>query len=91
MRIRGFGWDEGNILHLELKHGITPREAEEVFARKPLFKATKGGHYAAFGPTASGRLLVVVFAFTSDSHARVITSWDMDKSERRYYSKQTER
>ncbi len=37
MRIKGFEWNEGNVLHIELGHGIRPEEAEEVFAVKPLF------------------------------------------------------
>ena len=36
MRISDFEWDEGNALHLELGHGITTDEAEEVFLDQPL-------------------------------------------------------
>jgi uncharacterized DUF497 family protein len=86
MKIRGFEWDEGNVLHLELKHGITPQEAEEVFAISPLFKKTRKGHYAVFGRTKSGRLLVVVFETKSNQFARVIAARDMERAERRYYS-----
>ncbi len=32
MRISEFEWDDGNILHLALHHGIEAEEAEEVFA-----------------------------------------------------------
>ena len=62
MRISDFEWDEGNALHLELGHGIEPQEAEEVFATRALFRRTRRGHYAAFGPTGAGRYLVLVFA-----------------------------
>ena len=31
MKIAGFEWDEGNVLHIELGHGIITEEAEEVF------------------------------------------------------------
>jgi hypothetical protein len=31
MRISGFDWDGGKVLHLVLAHGIEPAEAEEVF------------------------------------------------------------
>ncbi len=85
MRVSGFEWDEGNILHLALRHGIEPEEAEEVLAIRPLIRKTKRGHYAAFGPTRSGRLLVVVFERRTKSMIRVITGWDMDPRERRYY------
>jgi len=87
VKIKNFEWGENNILHLELGHGILPEEAEEVFALSPLFRKTKKGHYAVFGRTLSGRLLVVIFELKSGSIARVITAWDMKKSERRYYQK----
>ena len=29
MRIAGFEWDDGNVLHLALGHGIEPEEAED--------------------------------------------------------------
>ena len=85
MRISEFEWDEGNVLHLTLGHGIGAEEAEEVFAVAPLFRKTKRGHYAAFGRSRSGRLLVVVFERKAKSVVRIITGWDMDGAERRYY------
>jgi uncharacterized DUF497 family protein len=85
MRITEFEWDDGNVLHLALGHGVEPEEAEEVFAMRPLVRKTKRGHYAAFGPSCSGRLLVVVFEALGGGRARVITAWDMNDAERRYY------
>jgi uncharacterized DUF497 family protein len=85
MQISGFEWDEGNVVHLALRHGIEPEEAEEVFAVSPLFRRTRRGHYAAFGPSLAGRLLVIVFERKAKGTARVITGWDMDTVERRYY------
>jgi uncharacterized protein len=85
MRISVFEWDDGNELHLALKHGIEPEEAEEIFAEAPLMRKTRRGHYAAFGRTMSGRLLVIVFELHSTCVARVITGWDMSAAERRYY------
>ncbi len=87
MRITDFEWDEGNCLHLQLGHGIEPEEAEEVFANNPLFRRTKKGHYAAFGPTSEGRYLVVIFALKPNGLARPITGWDMKQKEIRYYKK----
>ncbi len=91
MRISGFEWDEGNAVHLALGHGIEVEEAEEVFAVSPLYRRTKRGHYAAFGPTGAGRLLVVVFEMKGKGLARVITGWDMDRAEQRYYQQQRRR
>ena len=85
MRISGLEWDDGNVLHLALRHGIEAEEAEEVFAVAPLFRKTKRGHYAVFGPTQSGRLLVLVFETKGGGTVRVITGWDMATAERRYY------
>jgi uncharacterized DUF497 family protein len=88
VRISGFEWDEGNVVHLTLGHGIEAEEAEEVFAVSPIYRKTKRGHYAAFGPTRQGRLLVVVFQMKGRGLARVITGWDMDTGERRYYQQE---
>ncbi|MCL4236330.1 MAG: BrnT family toxin [Deltaproteobacteria bacterium] len=85
MSIREFEWDDGNELHLALGHGIEPEEAEEVFAYSPLIRKTKKGHYAAFGRTHAGRLLVIVFEMREHGGARVITGWDMGRAERRWY------
>lgn len=87
MRIAEFEWDDGNILHLALGHGIEPEEAEEVFALRPLFRKTRRGHYVAFGPTRAGRLLTLVFEKKAQGVVRVITGWDMDTAERRYYQR----
>jgi uncharacterized DUF497 family protein len=85
LRIRDFEWDEGNALHLELRHGIEPEEAEEAFANRPLFRKTKKGHYAVFGPTNAGRYLTVVFEMKHGGIARPITGWDMKRAEIQYY------
>jgi uncharacterized DUF497 family protein len=90
MRILGFEWDDGDVPHLMLGHGIEPEEAEGVFAVAPVFRKTKRGHYAAFGRTQSGRLLVIVFEMKTGATARVITGWDMSSAERRYYRRNRE-
>jgi uncharacterized DUF497 family protein len=85
MRVKNFLWDNGNVPHLTLGHGIEPEEAEEVLAINPLIRKTKKGHYAAFGRTVVGRLLVIVFEDRGRGLVRVISGWDMNKSEHRYY------
>ena len=87
MRITEFEWDDGNVLHLALGHGIEAEEAEDVLAVGPLFRKTRRGHYAAFGATAAGRLLVIVFERRPGGLVRVITGWDMSIAERRYYQR----
>lgn len=84
MKISDFEWDDSNVVHMTLGHGIEPEEAEEVFALVPRIRRTKKGHYAAFGRTAAGRLLVIVFETRRHGVARVITGWDIKLAERRY-------
>ncbi len=91
MRIEEFEWDDGNVLHLALRHGIEPEEGEEVFAVAPLFRRTKRGHYAVFGRSGGGRLLVLIYEMRGGRRARVITGWDMSVAERRYYQRHRER
>ena len=91
MRVKDLEWDDGNVLHLMLGHGIEPEEAEEVFAISPLVRKTKKGHYAALGRTESGRLLVIVFEDRGRGLVRVITGWDMSNAERRYYQRHRNR
>lgn len=85
MKIKGLEWNDGNVLHIELGHGIRPEEAEEVFAAKPLFRKTEKGHYVAMGPTLEGRYLTVVFELKQNGIVRVITAWDMTQAEKRYW------
>jgi len=87
LRINDFEWDEGNALHLQLGHGVTPEEAEEVFANKPFFRKTKRGHCTVFGPTFKGRYLAIVFELKPKGIARPITGWDMSRTEIHYYKK----
>jgi hypothetical protein len=46
VRVRDFEWDDGNALHIALRHGVEPEEAEKMFAIRPLFRKTRRGHYA---------------------------------------------
>jgi uncharacterized protein len=87
VRITDFEWDEGNVLHLELGHGIEPEEAEEVFLNEPFYRPTRKGHYAVFGSTISGRYLTLIFEQKSKGKIRVITGRDMKRTEIQYYKK----
>ncbi|MCI0413075.1 BrnT family toxin [bacterium] len=87
MRIKGFQWDDSNVIHIELGHGIKPEEAEEVFAVAALFRKTRRGHYVALGPTLDGRFLTIVFELKGNGIVRVITGWDMETAEKRYWRK----
>ena len=85
LRIREFEWDEGNILHLTLGHGIEPDEAEEALAVAPSFAAPRKDTTPHSGRTNAGRLLVIVFEKKTGGSLRVITGWDMNTAEKRFY------
>jgi uncharacterized DUF497 family protein len=91
--IRGFQWDDGNSGKNETKHGVTDREAEEIFFNKPLVigRSLKGEpevRYAALGKTYGSRLLAVVFTIRSQM-IRVISARPMSKKERTLYEKES--
>ena len=90
--IKGFEWDEGNSGKNEQKHGVTDREAEEIFFNKPLIigRSLKGGpelRYAALGKTYGSRLLAVVFTIRS-RRIRVISARPMSTKERTLYEQE---
>jgi uncharacterized protein len=87
LKIKDFEWDEGNVLHLELGHGIEPEEAEEVFLNKLFYRRTRKGHYVAFSSTLAGRYLTLIFELKTKGWIRVITGWDMKRAEIQYYMK----
>lgn len=90
--LRGFEWDKGNSGKSEKKHGVTDREAEEIFFNRPLFiaRSAKGlieVRYSALGKTRGSRLLAVVFTVRSN-RIRVISARPMSRKERGTYEKE---
>jgi len=90
--IQGFEWDEWNSGKNEQKHGVTDREAEEIFFNQPLIigRSLKGGpelRYAALGKTYGSRLLAVVFTIRS-RRIRVISARPMSTKERTLYEQE---
>ena len=90
--IEGFEWDQGSSGKNERKHGVTDREAEEVFFNKPLIigRSSKGGdetRYAALGKTYASRLLAVIFTVRT-KRMRVISARPMSRKERKIYEKE---
>lgn len=87
--IEGFEWDKGNSGKNERKHGVTDREAEEVFFNQPLIvaRSSKGGdevRYAGLGKTYGSRLLAVIFTVRAN-RIRVISARPMSRAERKLY------
>jgi uncharacterized DUF497 family protein len=77
------------------KHRIAFQEIREVFFNseyKPIIARGRSDskskwRYAALGRTSAGRYLAVVFVMQSGGIARVITSREMTRSERRRYQR----
>ena len=93
LKIGGFDWDVGNSGKSERKHGVTDREAEEIFFSKPLVvaRSSKGGpeiRYAALGKTYGSRFLTVVFTIRSN-RIRVFSARPMSRHERELYEEET--
>jgi len=88
----GFNWDNGNLLKNYEKHRVSAPECEQVFFNKPLITGSDEKHsqkevrFYALGQTDTGRLLFVVFT-VRENLIRVISARDMNKKERKVYSK----
>jgi uncharacterized protein len=95
-RIEGFEWDKGNARKSEFKHGVTNREAEQVFVDPRLVTARDLAHSRdeerlhAFGRTLEGRLLQVSFTLRAEGRfIRVISARPMSASERHRYAEES--
>ncbi len=93
MRIHDIIWLEQVVDKIETKHGVAPEEVEDVFYNGPIYKkAQRGRHqgedlYYAYGQTDAGRYLFVVFIYKRSQDALVVSSRDMDASERKRYGR----
>lgn len=89
-KITGFEWDKWNVDKSYQKHGITPREAEEVFVDKYLFfqddikHSKEEGRFIGIGKSNDNRTLFTVFT-KRDNKIRIISARLANKKERRLY------
>ncbi len=71
------------------RHSVEPEEVEEVIRARPLIRRGRGRgekkSYQAFGQTAAGRYLFVVFRPEPEHKAFIITARDMTGAERKRY------
>ena len=88
----GFEWDEGNARKNE-KHGVSWREAEEIFFNEPMLVVPDPRHsedeprFHALGRTKDGRLLHATFTVRdSGAKIRVISARPMHRKERVIYA-----
>ncbi len=90
-RCTGFEWDAGNVPKLQSRHDVTTGECEQVFFNEPLVIAADIKHstseerWAAWGRTAEGRALAIVFTIRGD-RVRPIMARDMNRKERQRYA-----
>ncbi len=89
-KIKYFEWDRGNIDKSYQKHGISPKQSEEIFLDKELKVLKDTGHsqkevrYIALGKTFEKKILFVVFV-TRKNKIRIISARKANKKERRKY------
>ena len=87
-------WKDQFVEKLEVKHGVSITEAEDVLFAKPYIRKVgkgnvKGEHvYAGFGQTEGERYLVVFYIRKLTGAILPISARDMDNAERKYYGKQ---
>lgn len=91
-KLERFDWDEGNREKNWKKHKVTIKEAEEVFANKPLKFVPDEKHskvetrYVAYGKTNNNRRLSVFFTIRKNIF-RIISARDQSRKERKAYEK----
>ena len=89
-------WKDRFIDKIEAKHRVRTEVVEEVLFGKPHVRRTRKGRikgedlYTAYGQTAGGRYLIVLFIYKEQVAALPISARDMTDSERRYYERQAE-
>ena len=100
-KIIGFEWDQGNIDKSYQKHGITTKDAEEVFLDKGIQIKRDFKHheteerFIAIGKNLKSKILFVIFTmrYSKISRAflriRIISARTANKKERRMYEEKT--
>lgn len=96
MRLYDVIWKLRFIEKISGKHNVTTDEVEEILFGLSHFRRAQKGHvkgedlYAAYGQTAGGRYLIVLFIRKEQTAALPISARDMSDSERKYYERQAE-
>jgi uncharacterized DUF497 family protein len=69
------------------RHGVTPREVLETCVAKPLIRRGRTSTLVVHGRTLEGRYITVVLAPRQGRRYYVVTARDMNRAERRRYTK----
>ena len=87
-------WPQERIEHIA-RHGLTPREFEEVCFSQPLVRRGpshgKNPVYYVYGQTAAGRYVFAVVIRFPDGNGYPVTAREMTTKEKRRYRKWRER
>lgn len=90
IHFKGFEWDKGNIDKSYQKHGITPKETEELFLDENVLLVEDIKHsqreerFIAIGKTTQGKILLAIFTVRDDK-IRIISARTANQKERRRY------
>ena len=90
LKLSAFEWDRGNETKNPAKHGVSNKEAEQVFFNNPKIfddeqhSTKRERRYFAYGRTNKNRLLTIVFTIRGKS-IRVISARPMGRREKRDY------
>jgi uncharacterized DUF497 family protein len=96
MQLHEIIWKDRFIDKLEVKHGISTNEVEDILFGRPHVRRAQKGHikgedlYTAYGQTTGGRYLIIFFIRKEQAAALPISARDMTDPERRYYEQQAE-
>jgi uncharacterized DUF497 family protein len=82
--VRILQWNPGVIAHIA-RHGVAPREVEEVRQGDPIQAPAYDGRIMLIGPTRSNKMLSVIVAHERDGVYKVITARPASRKERRRY------
>ena len=91
MKIRWVVWKGRFVEKIRAKHRVAIDEVEQALRGRIHVRKAGRGHvpgedlYAAFGRTAAGRHLIVLFVRKAGDVAMPISARDMTTTERRYY------
>ncbi|MBK9228566.1 MAG: BrnT family toxin [Ignavibacteria bacterium] len=89
--IEGFDWDGGNSGKNYLKHGITDKEAEDLFKNYPLISEGSAygneERYQLFA-ALDNEPMTVIFTIRNKK-IRIISARKMSKKERSFYNERT--
>lgn len=82
-------WDGWNVAHIA-RHGVTPREVEEVCGGSAMVVPAQRGRLILIGPAGSGRILAVVLEQEPGRFFYCVTARPASRRERREYREHLE-